>query len=230
MDCAGFWSPSVAQLVANSRIGERTEQLAMTRAAFVPLTARPLQLEDAYGRAKRAYVELVKKIRIEKKMGEDHTIAEQNGDLSRYHGVLRSVWGIFNAADKGSASHNDTLSLLRILFEEGHKVKVVFLSTGPSQNEIEVVKLEHAFEAEKELELPTVPGLATETATVRTEATRLRGSVETPRLERKEVVVTILDVRDLTGNSKKIRADAEAFMKRKTKLESETSEKGRPLQ
>lgn len=76
---------------------------------------------------------------------------------------------------------------------------------GPSQFGGCTANLESALEAKK-LELQTLPCLATENTTLRTEVIRLQASVETLDREKRKIAMVAQNVPDLTRNAEKIRA------------------------
>lgn len=71
--------------------------------------------------------------------------------------MLRSIRRIVKAVNERTASHADTLTHLRVLFEEGRKLKGALSLAGPSQERLWATKLDSALKA-KELQLPTLPG------------------------------------------------------------------------
>lgn len=139
-------------MTVDPRIDELTWQLARGKAEVVSITAKLFDLKDARNKTEREHEELVKNICTETKMLEDHVVAEWNGALSCYHGLLRSIRGIVSSDDENSASHTDTLTHLRLLLEKERKVKAVSFSAGPTQCGSCVAELEVALAA-KELEL-----------------------------------------------------------------------------
>lgn len=102
--------------------------------------------------------------------------------------MLWSIRENVKAADERSAGHADTITQMRLLFEEERKVKVVSSSAGLPKEELRVPKLESALEAKK-VELQTLPGIAYENSTLRAEIVQLRASVETLRCRRRETVM-----------------------------------------
>lgn len=82
-------------------------------------------------------------------------------------------------------------------------MKAVTLSAGLSQKRHWVAELKCAPETE-ELELQTLPGLTLESATLRTEASRLDNFVGTLGRKRGEVSLLTSEIRDLATHSKKL--------------------------
>lgn len=73
--------------------------------------------------------------------------------------------------------------------------------------------------------MQTLPGPVAEYATLRTELSQLRGSIETLARERKEAVILTRDVRELMAKSKEIQAYADALRKRGKELACKVREK-----
>lgn len=94
VDDAVITSSPEAGLIVDPRIDELTGQLASNRKKVVSLTAKLSHLEDARDKTEQEHENFMRKIRKETKTSEDHTIAERDGALSRYHGVLQTVRGI----------------------------------------------------------------------------------------------------------------------------------------
>lgn len=67
-------------------------------------------------------------------------------------------------ADEHNAGHADTLTQLQLLLKERCKVRGVSSSAGPSQEGLRSAKLNSTLGAE-ELELQTLPGLASKKTT-----------------------------------------------------------------
>lgn len=82
--------PSAGKII-DPHIDEFTGPLASTRAGVVSLMARVSDQEDARNKTKREPESLVKMTPTEAKMLKDHVTDEQDGALSRYLGVLRSI-------------------------------------------------------------------------------------------------------------------------------------------
>lgn len=137
--------------------------------------------------------------------------------------MLRSVLGIFKAVDERNAGYSNTLTQLRLLFKKGRKVRAILLSAGPSQEGLLVAELESRLEAKK-LELQVLLGPAAKKFTLRTEASRLRDSVETLDREKREVGMLSEDVGYLAAYCKKIRADPKTLRKWNMELADETRE------
>lgn len=166
---------------------------------------------------RRQHEEIAKKLWVEARTSEERVGTEQDGVLLRYHGVLQSTRGIFKAADEHRAGHTDTLSQLRLLFEEGRKLKVVVSTTGPSLKGLSVAKLESPLES-MELELQTLPELASESLKLGAEVSGLRAFVETFGCWRQEIVMLTQDVCDLTPRFTNIRAEAKNLRKQDAEL------------
>lgn len=100
-------SPGVG-LSVDPDMDELTTELASTREEVVSPAANLDDLEGARDQAERERERLVNKAQLDAKTSKNQINAERYGALSRYHGVLRSVWGIIKAADERGAGHNDT--------------------------------------------------------------------------------------------------------------------------
>lgn len=68
----------------------------------------PFDLKDVRNEGEREPDNLVKRTQTEAKTSNDHILAERDGALPRYHGVLGSVRGVGKAADERIASHTKT--------------------------------------------------------------------------------------------------------------------------
>lgn len=75
----------------------------------------------------------MKKVQTEAKTSEKHIVAEWDGALSRFHGVLRTIRRIIKAGVERNAGHADTSTQPQLLFVEKRKVKAVSPLTSPSQ-------------------------------------------------------------------------------------------------
>lgn len=178
VDGAVVASLSGADSINDSCIDELTGQLESTSAEVISLTAKLLDLEDVRDKARQVHEDLLKKIRTEAETPQERTLAERDGALLCYHGVLQSIRGIVKAADERSDDYIETLTQVRPLLEETHKAKTDVLLSSPSLERSWVVEWERALEAKK-LELETSPDLAAENTALRTEASRVENSVET---------------------------------------------------
>lgn len=125
-----------------------TKQLTFTKAANA-LMAKVSGLKDARGKAQQEHYYLVMKIQEAAKIAEGHGVTERNGALSRYHGLLRSVWATAKAAVELSTSDTDSPTQRVLLFEAGHKVIAGSLSSGLHQEGSRVAGLKDAVEAKK---------------------------------------------------------------------------------
>lgn len=110
-----------------------TGQLASTRAEVFSLETNVSNLEGARDKVEQEHEGVVRKMLIATRTLEDPIRAELDGALSGYRGVLCSIRGIIKATDKLDASDIFTLIQLRLFFNEGRKVKVAALSSGPFQ-------------------------------------------------------------------------------------------------
>lgn len=155
---------------------------------------------------------LAKNIRTKMGMSEMHIMVKGDYLLTRYCGILRSVQDIIKVLDERSASHTDTLRQLQLFFKNELIVKPVLQLAGWSEDKIGVAEAENALET-KEKKLQTLPGLAAESATLRTDTSRLRGLAETLTGDSLEMVMLTQIVRSLAADSQKSRADAEALKK-----------------
>lgn len=97
------------------------EQLARTGAEVILLTTKLFDYEETCDKAAKKHEDLLMKLLTEKKTSEEHIVAERDGDLLLYHGVLRSIQGVVKAADERDAGFNDTLTYLRLFSERGAK-------------------------------------------------------------------------------------------------------------
>lgn len=75
-------------------------------------------------------------VHIRAKRMEEHIGAERDGALSCYHGLLQSVREVVKATDEPNAGRADTLTQLRLSFEEECKMKAVASLAGPSQKRL----------------------------------------------------------------------------------------------
>lgn len=82
----------------------------------------------------------------------EHIGVEPDGALSHYHGVWHSFQGAFKGADNRSTGHTNTLTQLRLLFEERRTLKVELLKAGLSQEELQAIELNSSLEG-KDLQL-----------------------------------------------------------------------------
>lgn len=80
--------------------------------------------------------EFVQKLRVDAETSEKRIETERDSALFRYRCVLRSIRGIFKAADERHAGHVGTLTQLRLLFEKERKVKTVASLTVPILEEL----------------------------------------------------------------------------------------------
>lgn len=168
----------------------------------------------------REHEAVVASVRAEAKMAAGGLARGGDGALGRNHGVLRSIRKIVKAADESHAKHLNTLTKLRLLFEEGWKVAAPASQAGSADDHSRIAELESALEA-RELELQTLHGLAKKNATLRADVGRLKKSVST--LNRgNDLIYTLNDeLRDLKTTAQQIRSAAEGVKERNTELEVE---------
>lgn len=152
------------------------------------LTAKVDQLEGKRDDTRRAHDEIVHRLRVDTKASDERIGAERNSVLSRYYGALRSVRDFIKAADERHTGHADTLTQLRLSFEEGRNVREVAFSAGPSLETLMVVVLVCALDALK-LELQTLSGIASENLTIHLRVSRLSASVEMLDRKRREIMM-----------------------------------------
>lgn len=119
--------------VADPRIEALTGQLASTRSEVILLTSKVYDFEDVRDGLKLEHDELLKKLRNEAKLSEEHIGVERNGVPFCYHGELRSRREIVKAADERTAGHSDTLTQLQLFFEEWRKKKMILSVSRFSQ-------------------------------------------------------------------------------------------------
>lgn len=158
--------------------------------------------------ARRQHEESMQKLRVEAKASEERIVAEQDGALLRYHGVVRSIRGIIKASEERHAGHANKFTPLQLLLEGGRKAKAVASSSGPSLKELRVAELESALEA-KQLEMQMLPAPASKNLTLRAGVSRLRASVEMLGCKRREIAMLTETVRDLRFHLTKIRTEVE---------------------
>lgn len=197
----------------NEAIHSNEEALSDARRKFVDKLASKIEEHKV----------AVSKVRSEAKSAEDRLVAERDGDLSRYHGVLRPVCLIVKAGDESNSKHTDTLTKLHLLFEEGRKVAAPALHAGSSRDQNRILDREIALET-KELELQTFLGLAAKNAKLRSETSRLRNSVKMLSRDSETVLPIREDVRDLKTVAQDVRSQAEALEKQNLEFESNIEE------
>lgn len=105
--------------VADSRVDELSGQLASRSVEVISVTSTLYNLEDVRNKSKLDHGELLQKLYTESKSSEDCIGAERDGAPSRVHGVLRSIRGIFKAANERNSGCTDTMNHLRIFSKKG---------------------------------------------------------------------------------------------------------------
>lgn len=89
--------------VVDSRIDELTRQLGSTEVKVVSFTAKLFDSEETRHKARQKHKDHLKKVRTVEKTSEEHIVAELDGDLSWYHGVLLSIQEIIMTANERNA-------------------------------------------------------------------------------------------------------------------------------
>lgn len=123
-----------------------------------------------------------------------------------------------------NAAHVDTLTQLRLWFEERCKAKAVSSCAGLSQKELCAVGLEGTLEANELNDEPTFD-LASKISTLRAEVCQFKTSADALGRERKEIVMFSQDVRESASHCKKLRSDAKMMGMRYTELARRSWEK-----
>lgn len=87
------------------------------------LTTKLSDIGDARDKAGQEHEDLFKKVPTEAESSEEYFTAKRSDSLFRYYNVLRSTRGSFKVADECNACYIDTLTQLRLVFDENRNVK-----------------------------------------------------------------------------------------------------------
>lgn len=210
--------------VADPRINGFSGQLDSTGAEVISLTSKGRNLEGVRDNVMLEHEELLQKLHSDAKLSVERIATRRCSGFSRYHGVFRSIQGIDKTADGRNTGLADTLTLLRLLFEDRRKAEAVSSLTGPSQEGLWAAKLERALE-EEHMKLKTLHGIASQKPPLRAEASLLRASVETLGHERRKIMTVAQNMPDLSLYLRKIRASNENLRRQIIELTVEVRER-----
>lgn len=119
-----------AACVSDPRIDEPRGLLDRARTKTLSLILKVYDLEKVCDSVRLEHEELLQKLLTKAKLSKERTSADCDGALSRYHGILRSIWVIVKEAEERDAGHADKLTQLRLLFKAIRKTEVILFPAG----------------------------------------------------------------------------------------------------